>query len=263
MQNRILLTILLVSSSLFSIAQLSAVGYKSDQYEKFIKTKTYVVKMDEFYFDGNMAEAMKDWKITPYEFITNDEFKAKISDKTASFILPVTIFTGTSRQEYHYLALINGGRKSLSSYDYNDMLAYAVINHFGNEGTNISCAHRLHNMISSMINAMELVKKNDIKGNPKKIVDKNTYSVILNFRGKVHHLQVPYPKRILEVALENKINLPYSCSGGVCSTCTATCTKGRVRMDYNEVLTDEEVANGRVLVCTGHPTENDTTIVWE
>ena len=95
-----------------------------------------------------------------------------------------------------------------------------------------------------------------------KVVDKNTYSVILHFRGQVHYLQVPYPKRILEVALENKINLPYSCSGGVCSTCTATCTSGKVRMDYNEVLTDDEVANGRVLVCTGHPTENDTTITW-
>lgn len=96
-----------------------------------------------------------------------------------------------------------------------------------------------------------------------KVVDKNTYSVILHFNGKVHELEVPYPKRILEVALENRINLPYSCSGGVCSTCSATCIKGGVRMDYNEVLTDEELAQGRVLVCTGHPVENGTTIVWE
>ncbi len=96
-----------------------------------------------------------------------------------------------------------------------------------------------------------------------KIVDKNTYSVILHFKGNIHHLQVPYPKRILEVALENKINLPYSCSGGVCSTCTATCISGKVRMDYNEVLTDDEVARGRVLVCTGHPVENGTTISWD
>ena len=95
-----------------------------------------------------------------------------------------------------------------------------------------------------------------------KVVDKNTYSVVLHFRGNIHHLSVPYPKRILEVALENKINLPYSCSGGVCSTCTATCISGSVRMDYNEVLTDDEVARGRVLVCTGHPTENGTTISW-
>lgn len=96
-----------------------------------------------------------------------------------------------------------------------------------------------------------------------KVVDKTTYSVVLHFRKNVYHLQIPYPKRILEVALENKINLPYSCSGGVCSTCTATCISGKVRMDYNEVLTDDEVARGRVLVCTGHPLENETTITWD
>jgi len=95
-----------------------------------------------------------------------------------------------------------------------------------------------------------------------KVVDKNTYSVNLIFQGETHHLQVPWPKSILEVALENKIKIPYSCSGGVCSTCTATCISGGVRMDYNEVLTDDEIARGRVLVCTGHPTENDTTITW-
>lgn len=107
------------------------------------------------------------------------------------------------------------------------------------------------------------VDETDEDDGTEKVVDKNTYSVVLHFQGKVHHLQVPYPKRILEVALENKIKLPYSCSGGVCSTCTATCISGKVRMDYNEVLTDDEVARGRVLVCTGHPTENETTISWE
>lgn len=96
-----------------------------------------------------------------------------------------------------------------------------------------------------------------------KVVDTNTYSVILHFQGKEHHLSIPWPKRILEVALANKINLPYSCSGGVCSTCTATCISGGVRMDYNEVLTDDEVAKGRVLVCTGHPTANGTRITWD
>lgn len=95
-----------------------------------------------------------------------------------------------------------------------------------------------------------------------KVVDKNTYSVILNFNNETYNLDIPWPKRILDVALENKIKLPYSCRGGVCSTCVANCTKGGVRMDYNEVLTDDEIERGRVLVCTGHPTENGTTISW-
>ncbi|RNL54702.1 2Fe-2S iron-sulfur cluster-binding protein [Pedobacter jejuensis] len=95
-----------------------------------------------------------------------------------------------------------------------------------------------------------------------KVVDKNAYSVVLNFEGQVYNLDVPWPKRILDVALEHKIKLPYSCRGGVCSTCVANCTKGGVKMDYNEVLTDDEIERGRVLVCTGHPTENGTTIEW-
>ena len=95
-----------------------------------------------------------------------------------------------------------------------------------------------------------------------KAVDKNTYSVILKFKGETYNLDIPWPKRILDVALEHKIKIPYSCQSGVCSTCAAYCTKGGVRMDYNEVLTDDELASGRVLVCTGHPTENGTTIAW-
>jgi ring-1,2-phenylacetyl-CoA epoxidase subunit PaaE len=96
----------------------------------------------------------------------------------------------------------------------------------------------------------------------KKPKDTSTYSVVLKYLGKTYELDIPYPKRILDVALEHGINLPYSCHSGMCSTCIATCTHGGVRMDYNEVLTDDELEQGRVLVCTGHPTENGTTIEW-
>jgi ring-1,2-phenylacetyl-CoA epoxidase subunit PaaE len=95
----------------------------------------------------------------------------------------------------------------------------------------------------------------------KKIADQNTYSVRILWNENSYELSVPYFKRILDVALENNINLPYSCRRGICSSCTSTCTSGGVRMDYNEVLTDQEIENGRVLICTGHPTSNGTTIV--
>jgi ring-1,2-phenylacetyl-CoA epoxidase subunit PaaE len=96
----------------------------------------------------------------------------------------------------------------------------------------------------------------------KAVKDTNTYSVVLDFDGKQHELQVPYNKTILNAALEKGIRLPYSCKSGLCSTCTATCIRGGVRMDYNQVLMDDEIAAGRVLVCTAHPTENGTNIVW-
>ena len=95
----------------------------------------------------------------------------------------------------------------------------------------------------------------------KEVKDKNTYTVILEFNKNTYQLEVPWYKRILQVALEHEINVPYSCRAGICSTCTATCTSGNVRMDYNEILTDQEIAQGRVLICTGHPTANNTRIV--
>lgn len=96
----------------------------------------------------------------------------------------------------------------------------------------------------------------------KEIKDSNTYNVVLKLNNKEYEVPVPYDRTILQVALEHKIAVPYSCRSGICSTCIANCTKGNVRMDYNEVLMDDEIAAGRVLICTGHPTENGTTIVW-
>ncbi|HMR20177.1 MAG TPA: 2Fe-2S iron-sulfur cluster-binding protein, partial [Sphingobacterium sp.] len=64
---------------------------------------------------------------------------------------------------------------------------------------------------------------------------------------------VPYDKTILDIGLEHKLKLPYSCKSGMCSTCISQVTIGAVRMDYNEVLTDREVENGRCLLCTAHP----------
>lgn len=95
----------------------------------------------------------------------------------------------------------------------------------------------------------------------KEVKDKKTYTVILEYNQMSYQLQVPWYKRILQVALEHQINVPYSCRAGICSSCVATCTSGGVKMDYNEILTDEEIAEGRVLICTGHPTADQTRIV--
>jgi ring-1,2-phenylacetyl-CoA epoxidase subunit PaaE len=93
-----------------------------------------------------------------------------------------------------------------------------------------------------------------------KQVDTTSYTIKLHFQGRAYSLDIPYDKTILDVGLEHKIKLPYSCRSGMCSTCISQCTRGQVRMDYNEVLTDREVQNGRVLLCTGHPTVEGTEI---
>lgn len=92
------------------------------------------------------------------------------------------------------------------------------------------------------------------------ISDTSPHQVTINYNGATYRLKVAYPHNILEVALQNGISLPYSCRGGRCSTCLATCTKGTVKMSVNEVLTEKDVAKGLVLTCVGYP-ENDVELM--
>ena len=59
---------------------------------------------------------------------------------------------------------------------------------------------------------------------------------------------------VLDVALENDIDVPYSCQGGICSSCMARITEGKAEMSKNQILTDEEIEEGFVLTCQAHPT---------
>ncbi len=61
-------------------------------------------------------------------------------------------------------------------------------------------------------------------------------------------------KTVLEIALENDIDVPYSCQGGICSSCIARIKEGTAEMRKNQILTDSEIAEGLILTCQAQPT---------
>lgn len=65
---------------------------------------------------------------------------------------------------------------------------------------------------------------------------------------------------VLDAALEQGIELPYSCKGGVCSTCRCKLTAGEVDMDANYSLEDYELKRGFVLSCQSFPVTDQLTI---
>lgn len=67
-------------------------------------------------------------------------------------------------------------------------------------------------------------------------------------------ISVNSEQTILEAALKHDVDVPYSCQGGVCSSCICRITKGTAEMRQNSVLTDGEVAEGLVLSCQAVPT---------
>jgi ring-1,2-phenylacetyl-CoA epoxidase subunit PaaE len=58
---------------------------------------------------------------------------------------------------------------------------------------------------------------------------------------------------IIDAALRAGRNLPFSCKGGMCCTCRAKVTEGRVEMAVNYSLEPWEVAAGFVLTCQARP----------
>lgn len=59
---------------------------------------------------------------------------------------------------------------------------------------------------------------------------------------------------VLDAVLDKDLDAPYSCQGGICSSCIARITEGKAEMAKNQILTDEEVAEGLTLTCQAHPT---------
>ncbi len=59
---------------------------------------------------------------------------------------------------------------------------------------------------------------------------------------------------ILEAALDEDLDAPYSCQGGICSSCLARIKEGNATMRQNNILTENEVAEGLILTCQAHPT---------
>lgn len=78
-----------------------------------------------------------------------------------------------------------------------------------------------------------------------------TLDVVLD--GKTHRLGMTANERVLDVALEAGLDLPYSCKGGVCCTCRARVLEGQLAMDKNFTLEAWEIDKGFVLTCQARP----------
>ncbi len=68
---------------------------------------------------------------------------------------------------------------------------------------------------------------------------------------------------ILDAASAAGLEVPFSCTSGVCGTCRARLLEGEVRMERNFALDKTEVANGFVLTCQAHPTTDRVVLSFD
>lgn len=70
-------------------------------------------------------------------------------------------------------------------------------------------------------------------------------------------------KNVLDAALAYGLDAPFSCQGGICSTCIARVVEGKVEMRKNQILTDSELEEGLILTCQSHPTTSKVVIDYD
>lgn len=84
----------------------------------------------------------------------------------------------------------------------------------------------------------------------------NTHTVEIHHQGQVHTLEVLESKTILAAAQEAGLDLPFSCSAGVCTTCAALLKEGAVDQTDGMGVSPELQAEGYALLCVAYPRSN-------
>jgi ring-1,2-phenylacetyl-CoA epoxidase subunit PaaE len=86
-------------------------------------------------------------------------------------------------------------------------------------------------------------------------------TVILD--GRSTTVTIPPGVPILDGAQKARADLPFACKGGVCGTCRALLTQGKVTMRRNYALENSELAAGYVLTCQSLPATDAVTVDYD
>ncbi|WP_455361804.1 flavin reductase family protein [Streptomyces sp. SYSU K21746] len=80
--------------------------------------------------------------------------------------------------------------------------------------------------------------------------------------GDTNTVAWPSGTPLLDVLLAAGVEAPYSCREGGCSACTCRIVAGEVRMLRNDVLDDQDIAEGYVLACQAVPLTDQVEITY-
>ena len=94
---------------------------------------------------------------------------------------------------------------------------------------------------------------------PKELEDVKDSKVTVFFQGKQSEIFVPIGKSILDVALDNDIELPYSCQTGNCSTCKGKLKEGQLKM-LGLTKEREDLSQDEFLLCCSYPLVSEVNI---
>lgn len=88
-----------------------------------------------------------------------------------------------------------------------------------------------------------------------------TVKVILD--GEEYTITVEKGQTILDAAIDANLDPPYACRVAACCSCKAKLLSGKVEMDDDDPLTEEEIEEGFILTCQSHPLTSEVSISYD
>lgn len=108
------------------------------------------------------------------------------------------------------------------------------------------------------------IGKQKSNGRKKEIDEKIISTIEIKLDGRTVNFPMGLESgSILDEALQQGADLPFACKGGVCCTCKAKLLEGKVEMDVNWGLEEEEVKQGYILTCQSHPVTEKVVIDFD
>ena len=110
-------------------------------------------------------------------------------------------------------------------------------------------------LFTTAVKAEEVFEKNDD--------DVQEVNVKVTLDGEELEFVWNREKNLIDAMLDNDIDAPYSCKGGVCSSCMCKVTEGEVNIGENFVLTDSDYEDGMTLACISRPKSANLAIDFD
>ncbi|MDT5090367.1 MAG: 3-ketosteroid 9alpha-monooxygenase subunit [Mycobacterium sp.] len=88
-------------------------------------------------------------------------------------------------------------------------------------------------------------------------------SAVVELDGQTHTVSWPRKAKLLDVLLDAGLDAPFSCREGHCGACATTLRNGKVNMEVNDVLEQQDLDDGLILACQAHPATDSVEVTYD
>ncbi|PQM49373.1 3-ketosteroid-9-alpha-monooxygenase, ferredoxin reductase component [Mycobacterium talmoniae] len=93
--------------------------------------------------------------------------------------------------------------------------------------------------------------------------DEPPATAVVELDGETHTVSWPRGAKLLDVLLDAGLDAPFSCREGHCGACACTLRNGKVNMEVNDVLEQQDLDDGLILACQSHPETDSVEVTYD